>query len=219
MASLAVVFIIKGVQLYFKDGDPRELIYLALIRIGWAVFLLESYDALFNSALWAGFTGEVAPIFGNIQLLSIIYKILLASLGTLSVGSILTGGAIQLVAIPIFLIILPAYAGLLLGGLNAVLTASVYLVSGKLFICLVLFDETQGRFFGRLKGFIGALPGIAGWYFVMGALINFDYWHIVEGHRRTCSCSSRIRKGCRRCRSCSSRRGEGGVRGCRPFQA
>ncbi len=97
-----------------------------------------------------------------------------------------------MVGCALFLIIAVAYAGLLLGGLNAVLTAAVYLVSGKLFICLILFDETQGWFFAWLKGYLGALLGIAIWYFVMGAVMDFDYWRTVETQIRTIEDLSRV---------------------------
>ena len=193
LGALAVVFIItKGIQLYYKEADPRELIVLCLLRIGWAVFLLQTYDTFFYTYLWTGFKTEIAPIFGNIQLLNVMYQIMLGALGALGVGSLLTGGAYFMVGCALFLIIAVAYAGLLLGGLNAVLTAAVYLVSGKLFICLILFDETQGWFFAWLKGYLGALLGIAIWYFVMGAVMDFDYWRTVETQIRTIEDLSRV---------------------------
>ena len=188
VAALAVVFlIIKGIELYYKEGDPKELIYLALVRIGWCVFLIQMYNTLFYEYLWNGIKNEIALNFGTLTVLNTMYQILLGAMGAIGVGSIFTaigGGALVLVGGVLFVVIVAAYAGLLLGGLNAVLVASAYLVTGKFFIPLILFDQTQGYFFGWLKGFIGALMGIALWYFFMGALAHFPYWEVMEANIR-----------------------------------
>ena len=183
-AFAVVMLILEGIKRYYADEPPGRLIYLGLVRIGFCVYLVVNYRELFYDYLWMGIYNDLALELGTLRIINIGYRVLLASAALLvasGIASIFVGGIAIFIGGGLFVLVAGTYACIVMGGISAVLIAGAYLVLGQFVICLLLFDATQHLFFGWLRGYIGALFGIALWYFFLGALSDFDYWHVLNG--------------------------------------
>lgn len=187
MVSTAVCYgIYHGLELYFNsEGEGRlgQFIWDWASRTAFAVFFLETYEYFFYEVLWQGVIHDVAYELGSLYVLDYVYELVLSLLGNVVVGGILSiAGALgaMLVAGMMLVACGVGYAVILIGLGEAVLVAGSFLVIGKLFACLLFFDFSRAWFFGWWKGYLGALFGIAMFYFFLGAFAGLPWENAIS---------------------------------------
>ena len=176
--ALAVVaVIVAAAQEKFKaNPDPGAMILRLVLRIGFTLLLFRNYQGLVMEPFYHGMLEEVAFQLGDLDVLERFWDLVLKMAG-FSLGFSIFGN-IGSIANPI--LIVTTLAGFLAYGLviaiisAMILTAGFYLAVGKLMLCTLIFTKTEALFMAWFRALLGAMFGLAAFWFFMAALGEFS---------------------------------------------